>query len=84
MTGETAQMSFAKRDTRFDVPHFTIAEGRDWPRAYSLIADFDTAILIVDQLACRLGEQQTSHAAQILTQRGQTPILLTGCCEVRR
>lgn len=77
-----ARFSFANRKTRFDIPHFTAAEGREWPRAYSLVSDFDTAIAIVDLGQCKLGNDMLSHRVQVLTQRGQTPILLTGCCEV--
>lgn len=82
LTSTQAQLSYDRRDTTFEVPHFTPAEGRDWPRAYSLIADFDTAIVIVAKTACTLGDGPISHRAEILTQRGQTPVLLTGCCEI--
>ncbi|MEM1233247.1 MAG: hypothetical protein AAGH70_03900 [Pseudomonadota bacterium] len=59
-----------------DVPHTARAGGADWPRALTLIGDRDTGILILHDRACEGG----SHEAQMLTQRGQTPILLTGCC----
>lgn len=58
-----------------DVP----AEGADWPRAFTLIGERDTAIVVLEREACG-GEPYRVH---VLTQRGQTPILLTGCCTGR-
>ncbi len=60
----------------FDIPQHSSAEGHDWPQAFTLIADFDTAIVVLDAAQC--GDM--SLRAHILTQRGETPILLTGCC----
>ncbi|WP_372884759.1 hypothetical protein [Shimia sp.] len=72
------------RRTRFQVPQSSRAEGRDWPRAYTLIADFDSAILLVDRAPCDGGPTAAPYAAHVLTQRGQTPILLTGCCRTQQ
>ena len=54
----------------------TPAEGTDWPRAYTLIGRGDSAILIMEPNACETGP----YSARVLTQRGETPVLLTGCC----
>ncbi|AKS45961.1 hypothetical protein SAMN05444287_1066 [Octadecabacter temperatus] len=54
----------------------TPAEGADWPRAFTLIGRGDSAILIVEPNACETGP----YTARVLTQRGETPVLLTGCC----
>lgn len=74
---DTARFAFAGRDLSFEIPQSSTAEGRDWPRTYTLIADFDTAIVVLDDAQC--GDD--SYRAHVLTQRGQNPILLTGCCE---
>ena len=62
--------------TQMDIPHVAVAEGAEWPRALTMIGDRDTGIVILHDRACATG----THEAQILTQRAQTPILLTGCC----
>lgn len=62
--------------TRMDIPHSTRAEGRDWPRAMTLIGPRDTAIVVIHQRDCG----GLPFESQVLTQRGQTPILLSGCC----
>ncbi len=74
--GEQAQFIFPAR-TEMTVRAETRAERADWPRALTLIGDRDTGILIVHQRDCGTAP----YEAQMLTQRGQTPILLTGCCE---
>lgn len=72
---DTATFDF-QRQSDMTIPHQTAAEGRDWPRAMTLISRNDTAIVIIDAERC--GE--ADYTAQVLTQRGETPILLTGCC----
>lgn len=72
---DTATLDF-QRQSDMTIPHQTTAEGRDWPKAMTLISRNDTAIVIIDQETCN----GTTHSAQVLTQRGETPILLTGCC----
>ena len=81
LAGPVAQLRYLRK-TDFDIPQSTTAEGRDWPRAYTLIAEFDTAIVVINETACILGDQTWPITAHVLTQRGQTPILLTGCCTV--
>lgn len=68
-----------ERKNIFQIPDTAVAEGRDWPQAKPLIGDFDTAVVVLDQATCETG----AYTVDILTQRGQSPILLTGCCELR-
>lgn len=64
------------RDGTFEVPQMSMAKGADLPRAYTLIADFDTAIVIVADGPCSSGDLR----AHVLTQQGTEPVILTGCC----
>ena len=73
---ELATLSFPS-PTELEVMLTTTAEGRDWPVAYTLIGQRDTAVLILDRRQC--GDKPLT--AELLTQRAQTPIFLTGCCE---
>ena len=75
LSATAAHFSFENRQTDFDVPQFSHAEGREWPLAMTLIARNDTAIVI-------LKPELDDYVVDILTQRGTTPILLTGQCEV--
>lgn len=52
----------------------TVPEGQNWPRAYTFIGRGDSAIVIVEPLV------ENSHPVRILTQRGETPLLLVGTC----
>ncbi|SHJ24856.1 hypothetical protein SAMN05444000_106128 [Shimia gijangensis] len=82
LTETQAQIRFGRK-TDFEIPQSNIAEGQEnWPRAYTLIADFDTAIVLVNEVSCALAGREWPITAHVLTQRGQTPILLTGCCTV--
>jgi len=72
---DTAQFDF-QRQSDMTIPQRTMAEGQDWPHALTLISRFDTAIVIIDQRQCGTDP----YTAEVLTQRGETPILLTGCC----
>ena len=76
---ETADLNY-KQALRFDVPHSTTALNRDWPRAYTLVGQNATAIVILDQDACRIGAEEFPISADILTQDGSAAIMLTGCC----
>lgn len=63
--------------TEMDVMLTTQAEGLDWPRAFTLVGDRDTAIALLELESC----QDQPYRAHVMTQRGQTPILLGGCCQ---
>ena len=67
--------------TAMDIPQMSRAEGRAWLLAMTLIsADYSsTAILIVEPRTCETG----THAAHVLTQRNETPVLLVGCCNLQ-
>jgi len=64
------------------VPQYSVAEGHDWPVAVTLISDFDTAIAIIDKRQCQANGVDAFYTAEVLTQRGTVPVLLTGCCMV--
>ncbi len=75
VSGDTAVFDF-QRESQLSLMLTTPAEGRDWPVALTFIGRGDSAILMVDQGTCE-GE---SLNASVLTQRGETPLLLVGCC----
>ena len=79
LDGSQARFTFPA-PTDMDIPHVARAENRDWPRSMTLIGDRDSAIVILD--VARDGDAcvAATHTAQVLTQRGQTPIFLVGCC----
>jgi len=66
--------------TDMDVMLITRPQGRDWPQAYTLIGERDTAIVLLENENCA---PDAAFRAHVMTQRGQTPILLTGCCETQ-
>lgn len=69
----------------FDIRLRTRAEGRDWPRAFTLIGRGDTAVIVLDQRSCSdtVTDRAYPYAGTLLTQRGTEPILLSGCCRPR-
>ncbi|MEM8840897.1 MAG: hypothetical protein AAGD47_03890 [Pseudomonadota bacterium] len=71
--------------TAYDVRLSTPAQGRDWPRALTLIGPRDTAIVLLDRARCAgagaPGDQP--YTAHLMTQRGTEAILLTGCCRLK-
>ena len=79
MTPNAATFSFADRQSTMDIPQKSIAEGAEWPQAMTIVGPRDSAIVLLDQKHCGTGD----IAAHVMTQRGQTPILLTGCCARR-
>lgn len=68
------------RQVKLEIPLVTRAEGRDWPRAWSLIGRQDTVIAVIDRDICQLRGMDFPYSADILTQRASTAIVLTGCC----
>ncbi|WP_323764285.1 hypothetical protein [Marinovum sp.] len=81
LLGPVAVFHFPAR-TEMEVRLTTPAEGRDWPIAKTLTGPRDTAIVVLQERACVTGHGSFPIEAQVLTQRGTTPILLTGCCAV--
>lgn len=70
-------------DKELQVLDQTQAEGRDWPRALTLVGGTNTAILIIEHEMCQINEATQPFQAQVLTQIGTVPVLLTGCCTVQ-
>ena len=68
----------------FEVPLITTAEGRFWPRAWTLISDRDTAIAIVGKRTCNdtMSDTEFAFGIDYLSQRGTTPVIYSGCCKV--
>ena len=82
LAGPVAQLTI-EQPIDMTVPQSSVAEGADWPRALTLVGDRDTAIVILDEETCSTAQvKDFPIEAHILTQRGTTPILLTGCCTV--
>lgn len=81
LLGPVAVFHFPTR-SEMDVKLITPAEGRDWPVAKTLAGPRDTAIVLLNERACSAADGTFPIEAQVLTQRGTTPLLLTGCCAV--
>jgi hypothetical protein len=64
----------------YEIPLITMADNREWPRVYTLLMGFETAIVILDKDLCQLGNRRFPMSVDVLTQRAETPIVLTGCC----
>ena len=77
LTAQEADFAFLDRRSTMQIPQQSGAEGAEWPVAFTLIGSRDSAILILDQTRCGAFDFE----ALVLTQRGETPILLKGCCE---
>lgn len=76
-----ADFTYKDRQIRLEVPQRARAEGRDWPRAYTLVGRTDTAIVVLDRDACRAEGRDYPVSADVLTQDGTRAILLSGCCD---
>ncbi|MEY1555399.1 hypothetical protein AB3Y40_07155 [Yoonia sp. R2331] len=70
----SATFTFLDRASDMTIPQMSTPDGQDWPRAMTLIAPRDSAIVILEAPA-------DPQPIRILTQRGETPILLVGTCE---
>ena len=67
-------------ETTFSLRHSAHAEDGSPVTAMTLLADRDTALLITRAQSCRVRSANWPIAATLLTQRQQTPVVLTGCC----
>ena len=69
----------------YEIALTTPAEGQDWPRALTLISARDTAIAIIGERACGIATAgpHNTHSIELLTQRGSTALMFTGCCRPR-
>ena len=81
LTLDTPVATFSDRtgDALLDVIRSHAAEGRDWPVALTLIGPSHGGVLIIDPLP----EPAGTYSALILTQHGDTPILLAGTCTAK-
>lgn len=73
---EAATFDFL-RTSAMTVALETQPQNADWPRAVTLIGRGDSAIVILENQTCETG----NITARVLTQRGETPVFLTGCCD---
>lgn len=78
-TNEAATFTFGRASQMTQMLE-TLAEGADWPRAYTYVGRGDSAIVMVERQSCESDDETGPLTARVLTQRGQTPVLLTGCC----
>ena len=77
MDNTSAEFDLRGKIGKFRVELTTVAKGRDAPSARSLVGDFDTAIVILNDHMC---EDGISTSVSILTQDDTAAILLAGCC----
>ena len=80
LSEKTADFTYKNQD-HMDVPQSATALSRDWPRAFTLIGRANTAIVLLDRDDCVLDGTPYPISADILTQDGTLPVLLTGCCK---
>ena len=78
LQNDSATFAYFDRESTLDIPQQSKPEGADWPKAMTLIGPRDSAIVLLHNRAC----DGQSHEMQVLTQRGETPVLLTGCCQI--
>ena len=73
--GDTARFEFGY-DSELSLMLTTQAQGHDWPIAMTYIGRGDSVIAVIEPAACETGDIR----ATLLTQRGETPLMLVGCC----
>jgi hypothetical protein len=74
----TATFTF-ERKSDMNIMQDDTAIGADHTRAMTLVGPRDSAIVVTTTAAC----ENQGLQATILTQRGQSPIVLTGCCQIQ-
>jgi len=79
--GDTATFDFT-RLTELNLMLETEAQGAPEIRALTLIGRGDSVIVLLDPTACP--NPEATYGARLLTQRGETPLLLVGCCYSER
>ena len=72
---EFATFAFLDRTTQMQIMQRSTAENATWPLAMTAVGPRDSAIMIVEQ------PDDGSYLVRILTQRGETPVLLAGTCK---
>ncbi|MFY0691104.1 MAG: hypothetical protein JXR14_04185 [Paracoccaceae bacterium] len=78
--GAQAELNYGGASV-LDIPQQSSAEGRDWPKVLTLVGQQDTAIVVLHPRRCD-NALVTAYPieATVLTQRGQSPVVLSGCC----
>lgn len=86
LEGDAGRLNFDGVSVDVEIPQFSRAEARDTPVAATLLNEeaFVTGIILLDHAECVSGGQLHPMRGHLLTQRGNLPILLTGCCEPLR
>ena len=83
ITGDSATFTYVSADV-LNIPQRTSAPNRDWPKALTLLGGRDTAIVILHERSCSTTEiTNFPIEVNILTQKAETPVILTGCCQTR-
>ncbi|MBU2993330.1 hypothetical protein Q4555_00945 [Octadecabacter sp. 1_MG-2023] len=72
---DTAEFSYLFT-SNMDIPLQTRPRDAQWPVALTLIGRGDSAIAIITPEQC-----DGSFGITVLTQRGETPLMLVGCCQ---
>lgn len=80
INGDAASFSISPEE-EFVIPQISTTDDGAWPRAYTLIGGRDTAILVLHERMCS-NDRVTNgpYEATVLTQQGETPVILSGCC----
>ena len=71
------------RESTLEIGLETRPANAQWPVALTMVGRGDTAIAIIDQGQCKwdeMAETDNAFSIEVLTQRGETPVLLVGCC----
>lgn len=71
---DVAFFAYLDRTSEMQVMQRSVAENQDWPVAMTVVGPRDSGIVILE------GPQDGAYAVRVLTQRGETPILLAGQC----
>ncbi len=79
LTSDGASFAFIGQ-SEMDIPQISRAEGQIWPMALTLIDESftKTAIVVLHERSCI--DREDGQDVQVLTQRNEQPVLLSGCC----
>ena len=71
---DAASFAYLDRTSEMQIVQHSIAEAADWPIAATAVGPRDSAIIIIEKAF------EGTYPVRVLTQRGETPILLAGLC----
>lgn len=78
-----AQFTYNGATTDMTIPQRTQAENAPFPKALTLLGGRNTAIVILNEHQCDSAYVTAFPIeANILTQKGEVPVILRGCCTV--